>query len=318
MILDSLAFKPTFGPENVLGMIKKEMIRRNIQKYDVSDLKLVYIPFYSFSFDILAEGNNTSGKAAINGFSGELSDFIPMLFDKPLERVKEIKEGTIENTSIQQNEVKDTAMTKIASQSGARKETVGISAITKIYVPFYQVWINLPNDLLRIDFDACLGYPFGLESLPTPKKTEFSMGNVSGIFNTIIKNKTYSIIALVALIAILLFFVLGRTTTSITCSLYDNYARTSSGIFSTTQTIIPKIVDGKLKVEGECSLMTTNTNGESVGFTVTLLQNGNPIPDNYRDFPNLDKPNQNYKIPFNLTWPTSYGLDGYTLSYQLT
>ncbi len=318
MILDSQAFKPSFGPENVLGMIKKELTRRNIPKYDVTDLKLVYVPFYSFNFDILAEGNNVSGKAAINAFSGELSDFVPLLFDKPLEKIKEVKEGTVENTSISQTEVKDAAATKIAVQSGARKEVVNITAITKRYVPFYQVWINLPNDMLRIDFDACLGYPFGLEALPVPKKNEFSIKNLGSIFTTITSNKTYSIIALIVVIGILLFFVFGRSTETIKCSLYQNYVRTQTNFFSTSQLILPKIVDGKLHVEGECTLQTTVTDGNYVGFTVTLLQNGNQIPDAFhKPSAALLKPNQDYVFKFELNWPTSYGLDGYKLNYVI-
>ncbi|VVB70309.1 Uncharacterised protein [uncultured archaeon] len=317
MILDSQAFKPSFGPENVLGMIKKEMTKRSISKYDVTDLKLAYIPFYSFSFDILSEGNNASGKAAINAFSGELSDFVPLLFDKPLEKTKEVKEGIVENTSISQNEIKDAAATKIAVQSGAKKEIVNITAITKVYVPFYQVWISLPNDLLRIDFDACLGYPFGLETLPVPKKKNFSFGNLGDIFHTIIANKTYSIIALVVIIAILAFFVFSGSTETINCSLYQNYVRTQSNFFYSSQIVLPAIVNGTLHVEGECTLQTSKTGGNAVGFTVTLLQNGQQIPDSYHAFENLLKPNQDYVYKFELNWPVEQGFNGYQLNYLI-
>ncbi len=174
MLLDANAFQPVLTPEIALSVVQKGLTAKQQPKFDVEQVKLVYTPFYSFSFDVAAEGSSApTGKAAINAFTGEISDYVPLLFDRPLSKTKTVneKEAEVEETAIAPPEVRDAAAAKLAAQTGVKRDAITISAVTKVYVPFYRVWFDLADDSYRVDVDACLGTPFGLEAVPAREKT---------------------------------------------------------------------------------------------------------------------------------------------------
>ncbi len=173
MQLDAPAFKPVLTPEVALSIIQKAVKQKHWPHYDISQIKLSYTPFWVFSFDVAAEGSTSpSGKAAVNAYSGELSDFVPLLFDRPLEKIREVDEdaGEVEDTTISKSELPAVAGAKLAGQTGVKKDAITISAVTKAYAPFYRIWVNVADDTFRIDIDACLGAPFGLEAIPQRAK----------------------------------------------------------------------------------------------------------------------------------------------------
>ncbi len=173
MQLDAPAFKPVLTPEVALSIIQKAVKSKHWPRYDISQIKLSYTPFWVFSFDVAAEGSTSpTGKAAVNAYSGELSDFVPLLFDRPLEKIREVDEDAaeVEETTISKTELAVVAGAKLAGQTGVKKDAITISAITKAYAPFYRIWVNVADDTFRIDIDACLGAPFGLEAIPQRPK----------------------------------------------------------------------------------------------------------------------------------------------------
>lgn len=173
MQLDAPAFKPVLTPEVALSIVTRAVKGKHWPKYDVSQIKLAYTPFWVFSFDVLSEGAaSPGGKAAINAYSGELSDFVPLLFDRPLEKLREINdgEGEVEETTISRAEIANVAASKLAAQTGAKKDQITISAITKIYAPFFRIWVDVADDTFRVDIDGALGAPFGLEAIPQRAK----------------------------------------------------------------------------------------------------------------------------------------------------
>lgn len=173
MILDASTFELSLTPEIALSIIQKSVNSKGWKKYEVSSIKLLYSPFYIFSFDIAAEGQAPSGKAALNAYTGELNDFVPVLLDRPLKRSRSTADKTqaeVEPSAISAAEVKEVAAVKVASFTGVAKEKVTISAINKLYVPFYRIWVNVANDTFKIDVDASLGAPIGLEAIPARQK----------------------------------------------------------------------------------------------------------------------------------------------------
>jgi hypothetical protein len=174
MLLDAPAFELSLTPEIALSIIQKGIASKGWKNYEVASIKLVYTPFYVFSFDIASEqGQAPSGKAALNAYTGELNDFVPVLLDKPLKRSNSTPEKTeaeVEQTTISLSEVKDVACVKVAGFAGVAKEKVAISAVSKYYVPFYRVWVNVAGDTFKIDVDASLGAPVGLDDIPRKEK----------------------------------------------------------------------------------------------------------------------------------------------------
>ncbi|MBI5061550.1 MAG: hypothetical protein HZB67_04525 [Candidatus Aenigmarchaeota archaeon] len=52
MLLDAPALSPVLTPEQALGIIQKSVSGKGWKKYDVAEIKLVYSPYWLFSFDI--------------------------------------------------------------------------------------------------------------------------------------------------------------------------------------------------------------------------------------------------------------------------
>src|SRR3989344_5571685 len=154
MILDAQSFKTVLTPEAALGIVQKSVLERGWKQYDVSDVKLVYTPYWVFSFDVLAGEASPTGKTALNAYTSDL------------------------------NEV---AATKVAAHAGLKRESVSVSAATKYYIPSYQVWVDAANDSFKIDVDAVLGNPQGIEAIPARPK---GFGEAAG--ETVNKMKTPS------------------------------------------------------------------------------------------------------------------------------
>ncbi|KKW37671.1 MAG: hypothetical protein UY87_C0087G0010, partial [Candidatus Peribacteria bacterium GW2011_GWC2_54_8] len=81
------------SPEAALGIVQKTVLSKGWKQFDVSDVKLVYTPYWVFSFDVLAGESNPTGKTALNAYTGELNDYVPYLIERPLKKVKETEEG---------------------------------------------------------------------------------------------------------------------------------------------------------------------------------------------------------------------------------
>ena len=172
MLLDASSFATVLTPESVLSMLQKQLAKMGWKKYEVQEIRLIYTPFYVFSFDVTAEGaGQVGGKAALNAYTGELNEFVNILLEKPLKKTKNSEEGgEIEETSISTSEVKEAAQAKIAAQAGLKREIVSISAVSKLYVPFYRVWVEVADDVYKMEVDACLGSASGMEQLPVKEK----------------------------------------------------------------------------------------------------------------------------------------------------
>ncbi|MFH1106654.1 MAG: hypothetical protein V1787_02050 [Candidatus Micrarchaeota archaeon] len=188
MMLDATTYKTVLTPEAALGIIQKELAKKGWKKPEVEDVRLVYTPFYLFSFDVAAEGAPPiTGKAALNAFSGEINEIVPMILERPLTRMKEIREGEVEETAITPTEARDAALAKLAVQTGVKKEMIAVSAFSKSYVPFYRVWVNVHREPYKAEVDALMGSMVGLEGVHEKPKSWGEAAN-----DTINKMKTPS------------------------------------------------------------------------------------------------------------------------------
>ena len=311
MLLDSQAFKPVLTPEAALGIVQKTISSRGWKQYDVSDVKLVYTPYWVFSFDVLAGEASPTGKTALNAYTGELNDFIPYLMDRPLKKTTQTEEGVeaeIMPTAISKGEIKDVAATKVAATAGIKKELVSISAATKYYVPSYQVWVDAAGDSFKIDVDALVGNPMGADAIPArPQTWNESAGNTlsklkspSGWLELIgktvgaltsmgkpggNKNDAVKYVVLILIIIALGYFVFFRntaTTGSVTCDLSANYYNAPELFGFGAKTVRPAAdADGNLFVQGKCVFYNKGKD-DAVGIiAINRIQaGGRPVAQN--------------------------------------
>ncbi|PIO06345.1 hypothetical protein COT29_01520 [Candidatus Micrarchaeota archaeon CG08_land_8_20_14_0_20_59_11] len=344
MILDALALEAKLTPEAALSIIQKSLAQKGWKKHEVADIKLVYTPFWTFSFDVVTggQGPTPTGRTALNAFSGDLNDLVPVILDRPIKRSKNAQEGAeVESTNVTQHEAKETAAMKIAAHvGGITKDMIAVSALNKIYVPFYRVWVNVADDTYKIEVDAAMGAPAGLDEIPTRKKgwdeatsetidkmkspkgwVELgaqTAGAAAGAAKPGGENTRYLIMG--AVILVLLWFVFGRGSAGdVSCALDDNYLGTPSlfGIWGSRPVEPAYGINRTLYVRGECDI--TNTGKEklpAVIVSVAVKAGGVPVIRNTivaRDIPSTTgMPTQK---KFELNW-TDTGATDFSFEYE--
>ncbi|HII39159.1 TPA: hypothetical protein HA318_04130 [Candidatus Micrarchaeota archaeon] len=348
MLLDATTFGLVLTPEAALGVVQRVVTSKGWKKYDVSDIKLVYVPFYVFSFDISAGEQSPSGKAALNAFSGDLSEFVPMLLDRPLKKTRstaENLEAEVEASAVSMQEAKPTAQAKVASQVGAQKDAVTISAVNKFYVPFFRVWVNVANDTFRLDVDASLGFPLGAEAIPgRPKgwneatsetlekmkspagwlelggKTVGEVGSSiagagKGGKDGALSNRGVQVIVLLAVIGVLAYFVLlGGSGGKTSCSADAAYLK-KPNLFEAAG-IAPREVNGVFEIRGKCNFTNPGKEDEFGCTSITLIADG--VPTKYFKTVCTSKPiaagiNEPRSVPFILNWTDDLSAKNYDL-----
>ena len=319
MILDAQSFKTVLTPEAALGIVQKSVLERGWKQYDVSDVKLVYTPYWVFSFDVLAGEASPTGKTALNAYTGDLNDYVPYLLERPTKKTTQTEPGIqaeVLPTAISKSELNEVAATKVAAHAGLKRESVSVSAATKYYIPSYQVWVDAANDSFKIDVDAVLGNPQGIEAIParpkgfgeaagetvnkmkTPSGWMELIGKTIGMLTGTAKGVAtgggpkalqtqwvrYALLGLVVLA--LAYFVFFRTSTqgSVSCDLFSRYYSAPEwfGLVG-AKTVKPAITaEGKLRVEGQCAFL--NPGSEDLPSIIALVKitdaGGVPVAQN--------------------------------------
>ncbi|MBI5635710.1 hypothetical protein HY993_01985 [Candidatus Micrarchaeota archaeon] len=287
MMLDSFAFEPKLTPESALSTVQSMLKKRGWKKYEVEDVKLEFVPYWFFSFDILAGENSPSGKAAINASEGDLDDFVPYLLSRPLKKTKSVSEGEVLPSNISRTEINDVAKAKLAAKVGAKKDDVSISAAVKYYVPFFRVWFSNPatGDGFDVKIDACLGSPQGFDQVPGLEKQPSSLPAVlskltspatfsQGLSEVISgKNKMMVWVLLGAVIVVLLYFVGFQPTASADCSVSPQFLGEREYAFFGRQFVKPRADDkGGLFIQGSCSVKAKDAT--PVCYSLRLMKDG--------------------------------------------
>lgn len=173
MVLDAPTYKTVVTPEAALGLVQKEIRHKGWKNVEVEDVRLVYTPFYVFGFDVATEGTAPiGGKAALNAYNGDLDELVPMIIERPLTRQSKPEEGAeVEDTSIPAVEAKGVARDKISVQTAVPRDRVSVSAVSKVYIPYYRVWGSVGHDSFRAHVDALMGSVVGLEAIHERPKT---------------------------------------------------------------------------------------------------------------------------------------------------
>ena len=174
MLLDSQTFELVLTPEVALSSVKKDLGSAGYKRIEVEQIRLFYTPFWVFTFDIEGTAQPISGKTSINACSGDVSEFVPALFERPLNKTRKTAENVeseVESTAVDKREVERVAQARVAAQVGVKKDQVSVSAFQKIYVPFYRIWLSAEGNPIKAEVDGCLGATFGLEGIPKKQKT---------------------------------------------------------------------------------------------------------------------------------------------------
>lgn len=328
MLLDSQGFVFNIQPENALNIVQRTMQSKRWDKYELSNIQPVYTPFYTFTYDINTGQGMQSGRAAINANSGELNEYVSILLERPIKKVNSTPPDMnvdVESTTINLNEVKDIAVNKIIGQTGSKKEMITISAISKTYVPFYRVWVEVADNDYKIEVDGCLGTPFGLDSIPerektweeSAKETIKKMQTPAGIADLAGKtikeaggglskgkpeSKYLIWIVLVVIIIAAAYFYLNQAKGSISCTAGNQFVKSS--LFGLQTTIIPGSVGNESFLSGSCTL-SSNKQLQHVIVNAFVTSNGVRIASQNLNISTVYA--TPVTVPFNINFTPSNG-----------
>ncbi|HEV8289496.1 MAG TPA: hypothetical protein VGQ00_00900 [Candidatus Norongarragalinales archaeon] len=351
--LDAIAIQPVLTPESAIDLVQKEVKKKGWTKFDLGDIKLVYTPFYVFNYDVSAEGQEPqSGRAAINAYTGDLDEFVPVLLERSLKKSKTSEPGAeIESTAVKEDEVRSVAQRKIAGMSSAKRDDVTVSAISKIYVPFFRVFVDVADDTFKIDVDAALGSPEGVEAIPAKTKTTAEVASatikkmttpqgfldllkqsVSAIVQTISgkgkglnlkdRNTQVALLLLAAVVLLALYLAIPRGMT-INCAPDDDQVEKT--ILGTS--ITPRAINEgqKLQLTGSCTFENRGGSVDTACATISIMEDGQPAGglmlsvDGKTSTLVCSGPVEGGRktgIVWITTWNYKQGVNSYTLSYS--
>lgn len=179
MLLDIPAVKNRLSINDVLGILDGVIKQKHWRTFDVASLKLVYIPFWTFNYDLYMEAKDqlgrtqsqaVGGRMAVNAISGNLSpEIIKMIEEEPVDLENEIShniEYEMQKPAISEEEIKEIAKIKVAGNMGIAKENVTISGAKLIYVPIWNVFVKVSKGVYKITIDSVMGYPSNYEKVP--------------------------------------------------------------------------------------------------------------------------------------------------------
>ncbi len=333
MILDAPTFELVLTPEAALGIIQKEINRKHWAKWEVEDIRLVYTPYWIFSFDVTAEGSQPSGRVALNATTGEVDEFVPQLLDRPFKKARQTDpkspKAEVESTNISRKEVEAVAPAKVAAAVGLKKDTITVSAIAKYYVPFFRVWATVPaetGDSYKINVDALMGAPLGSQAIPGKEKgmeesTEetfdklkspagwmslindtgkaLQQGGPGGLLATPLGRWAI----MLAVILVLAFFVFRAPNVGAECKPADAYLSAPEFVFFGDTHLVPKrTTKGEFYIEGTCTFTNNNRDPQSSCVRMNILDGKLPVAGNNTCVSNLVAGGITEK-DFRIQWP---------------
>lgn len=168
-----------------MGILEAILKGKNWKDFELANLKLFYVPYWVFNYDIYQEGQTpdgaliaqeTGGAMYMNAITGKLEPIlVEILKSVPVSYTKEIThdiEHEVELPVITRDEVKkEVGPVKIGGTLGIPKGSVTISGLKMVYVPIWRVWVSLKTSIQKIEIDGISGTPLNFEEVPERQKT---------------------------------------------------------------------------------------------------------------------------------------------------
>lgn len=191
MYLSAPAFPINFTLEQAVEMIESMVQGKQWHKFEVGDLKLVYIPYWVFSYDTFSEivdeqGNKTvsdtsSGKMALDAFTNELSEDVAYLADSSEAELQDKIETEypheIQRPKVRESAAKRIIPVRLAAQFGLGKENVIVSGLELVYIPIWYAWLTVAEGTFKIEINAYTGEMSNAEEVPEREKGWLELTN---------------------------------------------------------------------------------------------------------------------------------------------
>ncbi len=184
MILESPALVLNIRMQDVLDILESTLEERNWLHFDLVNMKLQYVPYYLFNYDVLLEqkvqdqtfSQGFSGLMAMNAIDGKLEPVLTQIIEQqPVDYERKISHDLkfeVMQPALRGDEAKKTAVLKLAGQFNVGKDNVAVTGFRMVYWPIWKVFVTLPNKKIqRILIDGVAGYPLNIQEVPEREPT---------------------------------------------------------------------------------------------------------------------------------------------------
>ncbi len=213
MILDKPALVLRYTVDDVVEAVDRSLRRRGWKEFEISSLKLYYLPFYIFNYDVLVEqsvqgqtfSQGFSGTMAMDAVSGKLQPLITELLDsQPVSFEKKVSHDiqfTPVTPALKPDEAKRTAARQLAGKFGIGAESVETAGFRIIYWPVWRVFVSMPAGFYKLDVDGFSGVILNEGEIPVREKTwKDVMAETIDLMKTpkgwaVLLKKTFSVIS---------------------------------------------------------------------------------------------------------------------------
>lgn len=198
MYLDSPAFPINFPVEQAVAEIESMVKGRYWHDFEVGELKLVYTPFWTFSYDAFTEApgapasgegedeesigaggraagrivsETSSGKMALNARTYELVEEVSYLYESAEGEMQNMPTSEypyeIQRPKLVRTRVAERIIAvRLAAQLGLPKENVILSGLELVYLPQWFVWVTVAEGTFHLQINAYNGEMVNSEQVP--------------------------------------------------------------------------------------------------------------------------------------------------------
>jgi len=178
MKLKESSFPLSFSLEETTEFIKQTLEEKNWFEFEVIEVKIVFFPFYFYSFEAFFESDETgkkivsettNGKLALNGLTGELDESIPVPESNELvKEIDEIPENIpFEEKSFELNEkIEQIVQIKTAEHLHSAKDNVIIHSLKKVLYPVWIIDFSVAEQTFQFTVSGVDGSVISEEEIP--------------------------------------------------------------------------------------------------------------------------------------------------------
>jgi len=175
MKLKESSFPLSFSLQQATDFIKDVVEEKNWQDFEVIEVKIIFIPYYFFSYEVFFEEENkvvseaVSGKIALNGKTGELDESISFSdSDELTDKIEDLDDNIpFEELKFELNEkIEVIAQIKTAEHLKAAKDNVIIHSIQKVLYPVWIIDFGVEDQTFQFTVSGVDGTVISEEEIP--------------------------------------------------------------------------------------------------------------------------------------------------------
>ncbi len=178
MKLKEKSFPLNFSLQETTDFIKEKIEEKNWFEFEVIEVKIIFFPYYFFSYEAFFEEENktvsqtVNGKLALNGMTSTLEE---LSFPESSELVSEIKDLAenipfVEHSFELNEKVEVITQIKTAEKLQLPKDNVIIHSLKKVLYPVWIIDFSVEEQTFQFTVSGVDGTVFSEEEIPERKQ----------------------------------------------------------------------------------------------------------------------------------------------------